>query len=97
MILTDGGSGGNEVDIRQRSPGEDGNKRPERPGALVDISEDLGSVASLSEGGEGAGSSVDAGHANGENGDADRHVDEVVETLDTSVGEGNDEGRCSSA
>jgi hypothetical protein len=65
----------------------------ERTAGLVNVGEDLGGVALLSKGSQGAGSTVDAGDTNGDNRNADDEVHEVVESDETSIFTSQDEGR----
>jgi hypothetical protein len=84
---------GRHVDVRDRGKDEDGNGRVEGSSGSVDVPEDLGGVAGLGEGSEGSRTGVDAGHADGEDRDADGDVDEVVETADVGSAKNEDEGR----
>lgn len=85
--------GGRDVDVRDRGEDEDGNGRVEGSSGSVDVAKDLGSVAGLGEGGEGSRTGVDAGHADGEDGDADGDVDKMVETADVGSAQDEDERR----
>lgn len=84
------------LSIRQRRPDQNGAQAPERPRALIDVGEDLGSVPRLCERCERPGSRVDAAQSDTEHGDADGDVNEVVEASDSRVVERDDERRCSS-
>lgn len=96
-LLTDCLPSGDNVDVGQGSPNQDGADGPERSRRLVNVGEDLGSVAGLSEGGKCSGTGVDAAQSDGEDGDANGSVDEVVQSLDAGILEDNDEGRSSSS
>jgi hypothetical protein len=81
-----------DTDVGDGSEGEDKDNRPKGSTRLVDVAEEFGGESGLGEGGEGSGSGVDARETDGEDGDDDRGVDEVVESLDVGVSEDDDEG-----
>jgi hypothetical protein len=81
------------VDVCQRSPKENRNHGPEGTRRFVDVGEDGGGVSSLSEGCESSRAGVDARQTNGEDGNANGDIHEVVQTPDTGILEGDDERR----
>lgn len=79
------GAGSVEVDVSQRAEDEDSDNRGHRPARLVDVGENLGRIALLSQGSEGTRSTVNTRHTNRQNRHKDDNVHEVIEAHKASV------------
>lgn len=84
---------GGQVDIGEGSKGQNEDNGPEWTTGFVNVRKHFGCVSGFGEGGECAGATVDAGETDTEDGDANGHVDEVVDTLDMCTVEDADEWR----
>jgi hypothetical protein len=82
-----------QVDVGDGTKDQDGENGEQGSTRLVDVGEAPGSESSLGHGGQSSGTSVDAGKTDGQDGDTDGGVDEVVETLDACSLEDEDERR----
>jgi hypothetical protein len=91
--VEDDNTGGSQVHVGKTAPREDEDDRPERTTGAVNVGEELGSIALLTERGESTRSTVDTGHTNGHDGNENDDVHEAVKSNKTSVLGGNDEGR----
>lgn len=79
------GTGSSQVDVRQKTEGEEEANREERATTAVDIAEDLRGVTLLGESGKGTATTVHTGDTDGHNGNQDDQVHEVIETVQTSI------------
>jgi len=91
--VKDGRTSGSQVHVGKRTPHEDEENGPERTTGTVDVGEHLGGITLLRQGGKGTRSTVHTRDTNGNDGDENDNVHEVVESLETSVLASNDKGR----
>jgi hypothetical protein len=85
------------VEVCQGSPDEHGEEGVEGARRFVDIGEDLGSVASFGERSKGTRTRIHARKTDGQDGDTNGHVDQMVHAVDVGQIEGDNERRGSSA
>jgi hypothetical protein len=84
---------GVKSDIGESTAEKVDDDRGERATRLVNIAEDLGSIALLSEGSESSGTTVDARYTDGQHGDENDNVDEMVEAVQAGILYGKHERR----
>jgi hypothetical protein len=79
--------------VSETTPQEDECDGVEGTTRAVDVVEDLGSIALVGKRSKGTRSTVYTRHTNGNNGDKNDNIHEAVETNESSILGGNDEGR----
>lgn len=90
--IEDNTSIGTQVDVCDRSKCTDEKRGEGGSAGLVDVGEDLGSVALFTESVKGAGAGVDGGASNRSDGDANASVDDVGKRFHASPANDDDEG-----
>jgi hypothetical protein len=91
--VEDDDTGGSQVHVRKSTPAEDEDDGPKRTTGAINVGEELGGIALLTERNESTRTTVDTGHTNGYDGNENDDVHEAVETNESSILGGNDEGR----
>jgi hypothetical protein len=91
--VEDDDTGGSQIHVGKHTPSEDEGNRPERTTGSINVGEEFGSIALLTERDQGTRSTVDTGHTNGDDGNENDDVHEAVETDEAGILGGNDEGR----
>lgn len=83
--VEDNGTGGIQADVGNEAEQDEEDDRGQGTARLVDVGEELGSIALLSQSGQGSGSTIHTRDTNGQDGGENDEVHEVVETLQASV------------
>lgn len=83
--VKDNGTGGIQADIGDEAEQDEEDDGGQGTARLVDVGEELGSIALLSQSGQGSGSTIHTRDTDGQDGGENDEVHEVVETLQASV------------
>lgn len=87
------GALGGQNNVGKTTPHEKEGDGGQRTTRSVDVGEDLGRVSLLGKGGQGSGTTVHTRDTNGNDGDANDKVHEVIVTIETGILGGQDKGR----
>lgn len=83
--VKDNGTGSVQADVGDEAEQDEGNDGRQGTARLVNVGEELGSIALLSESSQGSGSTVNTRHTDGQDGHENDEVHEVVEALEASI------------
>lgn len=83
--VEDNGAGSVQADVGDEAEQDEDNDGGQGAARLVDVGEELGSIALLSQSGQGSGSTIHTRDTDGQDGGENDEVHEVVETLQASV------------
>ena len=83
------------LDVSESTASKEQKNRWERTSRLVDKGEDLWGITFLCKSGKSSGSTINARNTNGQNGNHDHSVDEVIKSMEASVAHSNNKWRSS--